>query len=88
MTFEPHIDDRVSATHARATGPQIAYVRGMQQQLHLSDRLLDMHCEAQFGLPFEQLNRRQMSSLIEEMKDWQSIPAQLLREAGQLELLG
>lgn len=87
MTFQPHIDDRVSRDW-RATEPQINYVRGMQNKLHLSDRLLDTHCQTRFGCGFERLDRRQMSGLIDEMKNWQSIPAQLLREAGQLELLG
>lgn len=87
MTFQPHIDDRVSPDYARPTEPQLDYIRGMQKKLRLSDRLLDAHCEARFGSTRNQLDRRQASALIAEMKDWQSIPAELMRQAGQMELL-
>lgn len=70
------------------TPKQVDYIRGMQKQLHLSDRLLDGHCEQRFGVTFAKLQRPQCSALIDEMKTWGTIPAELLREAGQLDLFG
>lgn len=68
------------------TQPQIDYVRGMQKKLHLSNTLLNNHCVARFKHPFNDLDRHQISALIDEMKQWTAIPGDLLREAGQQEL--
>lgn len=70
------------------TPAQTEYVRGMQKRLHLPDRMLDDHCVARFRVTFAALDRAQVSSLIDEMKGWAGIPAQLLREAGQRDLPG
>ena len=85
MSVAPHIDDRVPS-YAMPTDPQRVYVRNMAKKLHLSSRLLDAHCQASFGRPFAQLDRRQCSALIDEMKDWSAIPAELMREAGQMDI--
>ena len=85
--FRPHISE-VAPVSTGPTERQIAYVRGMQKQLRLADRLLDAHCQAALGSPFAQLTRYQMSTLIDQMKGWPAIPAELLREAGQLDLFG
>jgi len=83
--FTPHVDER---PRTDVTAPQLDFVRSLQRQLHLSDRLLDAHCEATFGRPFDCLTRLECSQLIDEMKGWTAIPAELLREAGQLDLFG
>lgn len=70
------------------TQPQIDYVRGLQRHLHLPDHLLDTHCVQRVGVPFAQLSRAQASSLIDELKDWVAIPAELQRAMGQRDLPG
>jgi hypothetical protein len=70
------------------TEPQINYVRGMQRQLHLPDHMLDSHCQTRFGHRFGALDRRQVSLLIDEMKEWVAIPADLQRAMGQRDLPG
>lgn len=74
--------------YAQPTQKQVDYIRSMQAKLHLSNRLLDGHCESRFGRRFEGLDRNQCSSLIDEMKEWIAIPAELMREAGQMDLFG
>jgi len=70
------------------TEPQMNYVRGLQRQLHLPDHLLDTHCQTTYGQPFAALDRRQVSLLIDEMKHWTAIPADLQRALGQRDLPG
>lgn len=77
----------VVSADLRITQPQADYIRGLQKRLHLSDRLLDAHCQSRFGSERSELDRRQASSLIDEMAGWQSVPAELQRQAGQMELL-
>lgn len=71
-----------------ATQPQLDYVRNLQRRLHLTNALLDAHCVARFGAAFVALDRAQCSALIDEMKDWESLPVELQREAGQADLPG
>lgn len=68
------------------TDKQIAYVRGMQRRLHLTNALLDNHCQQQWAAPFAELPKDLVSRLIDEMVQWDRIPAQLLREAGQTDM--
>ncbi len=68
------------------TTRQREYVRALQRQLHLPDRLLDQHCERTFRAPFRDLDRRQVSQLIDELKGWTALPAELRRAQGQLDL--
>jgi hypothetical protein len=70
------------------TQPQIDYVRGLQRQLHLPDHMLDSHCQTRFRCAFAALDRRQVSELIDEMKEWVAIPADLQRAMGQRDLPG
>lgn len=70
------------------TQPQVDYVRGLQRRLHLPDRMLDAHCVTRFGTPFAELDRGQVSLLIDELKDWVAIPADLQRVMGQRDLPG
>jgi hypothetical protein len=70
------------------TANQVDYVLGMQRRLHLTDALLNNHCTERFKAPFNRLDRAQVSALIDEMKGWQAIPAQLRRESGQQDLPG
>lgn len=78
---------RSEVSGAEPTTPQLDLVRLLQRRLHLSAPLLDTHCGARFGVPFARLDRRQVSSLIDEMKVWQALPAELQRAQGQLDLL-
>lgn len=71
-----------------ATPAQTDYVRGLQRGLHLPHRMLDGHCIARFGRPLAGLDRAEVSALIDELKGWQAIPAQLQREMGQRDLPG
>ncbi len=68
------------------TEKQVAFVRALQRQHRLPDRMLDSHCEATFGAPFAALSRTQVSALIDEMVGWQAVPADLLRAQGQMDL--
>lgn len=75
----------------RQAGPterQAAYVRGMQKRLHLSDRLLDTWCQDRYGRVFGALAVSQCSALIDQMKDWESIPPELMRLTGQMDMFG
>jgi hypothetical protein len=68
------------------TEAQWKYVRGMQHSLRLNDALLDNHCVATYGKRFYDLTRGETSDLIDAMKEWRQIPAELQRAAGQQEL--
>lgn len=67
---------------------QIAYVRSLQKQLRLPNRLLDAHCQATYGAPFADLDKRAVSRLLDELIAWKAIPADLQREQGQQDLPG
>jgi hypothetical protein len=68
------------------TEAQIAYVRSLQRQLHLPDRMLDDHTVRTFGKKFSALNRNQVSQLLDELIDWQDLPADMKRAMGQQDL--
>lgn len=70
------------------TTPQTEYVRALQRRLRLPDRMLDDWCVQRFGVPFAGIDRRQASALIDELKEWQALPAELMRAQGQLDLMG
>lgn len=70
------------------TDPQMGYVESLRVKLRLPKTLLDNHCEARFGQPLERLNRAQVSGLINEMKGWVTIPAEMQRQMGQQDLPG
>lgn len=67
---------------------QLDYVRDLQRRLRLPDHILDTHCASRFGVPFAGLDRRQASQLIDELKGWTAIPADLQRAMGQRDLPG
>lgn len=75
-------------TNRPITEPQMLYLRAMQRKLKLPDRMIDDLCVQRFKRRFAELDIRQASALIEEMKEWQAIPAQLQREMGQVDLPG
>lgn len=70
------------------TDPQLEFVRSLQKRLHLPNSLLDSHCIARFKKPFAEVDIRECSALLDEMKSWVAIPAELQREAGQLDMFG
>ena len=68
------------------TQRQLAYVADLQRRLRISDGALDHHARRRFGLTVADLDRVQVSELLGEMERWESTPAELLREMGQLDL--
>ena len=60
----------------------------MQRRLRLPDALLDNHCVQRFGAPFARLGRGDVSALIDELKAWVDVPADLRRAQGQRGLPG
>ena len=70
------------------TPKQTDYVRGLQRKLRLPDRMLDDHCTRRFGVPFRDLDRAQVSALLDELIGWQAIPAELQVAQGQTRLPG
>lgn len=56
--------DNVSPTEKQTT-----YARSLQRRLHLPDRMLDDHCASRFGAAFRHLNRAQVSTLLDDLKD-------------------
>jgi hypothetical protein len=54
------------------TPDQLSYVAGLQKKLHLPDALLNRVCQDRFGRLFAELDRRQVSKLLEEMVTWSS----------------
>jgi hypothetical protein len=67
---------------------QLAYVAGLQKKLHLPDVLLGRVCQDRFGRRFPELDRRQVSKLLDELVTWEQLPAELMRAKGQLDLFG
>lgn len=68
---------------------QIAYVRALQKRLRLPNTILDNHCVATFNTPFADLHKREASRLIDQMIGWDTtLPADLIRAKGQLDLFG
>ena len=88
MTFQPQSCERKPIRSTEATERQVAYVRGMQKRLQLSDRLLDAWCERQFGVAFGALTIGDCRTLIDQMTNWASIPAELMRLTGQMDMFG
>lgn len=68
------------------TGKQLDGIHDLQRRLHLSNAALDSLCEDRFGCPFSRITRDQASTLIDEMKHWTEVPADLRREMGQQDL--
>lgn len=65
---------------------QLQFVADLQKQIGLRNDPLDVHCVRRFGVPFAQLDRRQCSELIDELKGWKAVPADLQRAMGQHDL--
>lgn len=70
------------------TEKQREYVEAIRRRLHLSRSLLDGHCHKRFRRDLADLDRSQLSDLLDEMTRWETIPGILLVEAGQRELPG
>jgi hypothetical protein len=52
---------------------QISFARAIQRQLNIPNRMIDTHCEAQYGCSFKELDSNRMSKLIDELQRWKSI---------------
>jgi hypothetical protein len=65
---------------------QCAYVDGLCSQLRLPKRFLDAHCQSTRGKRYAEMNRGEVSQLIDELKEWTALPAELLRAQGQQDL--
>lgn len=68
------------------TEKQTDYVRALQRRLRLPDRMLDDHCVKKHRKPFARLDRSEVSALIDELIAWESLPADMQRSMGQLDL--
>ena len=68
------------------TGKQLDSIHDLQHTLHLSAPALNTLCQQRFECDFAQITRAQATSLIEEMKRWKAVPADLKREMGQQDL--
>lgn len=75
-----------------ATQPQFDFIEALRMRLHLSDALLDNHCQRIFGCATADISRYQATRLIDEMRGWtdvaKGLPPVLQREAGQTDLPG
>ena len=75
-----------------ATQPQFDFIESLRKRLHLSDQLLDNHCQRIFGCDAADISKHQATRLIDEMKGWaemaKGLPPVIQREAGQVDLPG
>lgn len=69
------------------TAAQRDYVQALKRKLHLTDAVLNTHCRERFGAPYAELDRGQVTQLLNEMIAWKQAPADLQRAMGQLDLL-
>lgn len=65
---------------------QMNYVAALQKKLGMSDAMLDLHCENRFDRSFLECSRAQVSALIDQLSNWDAVPADLQRAFGQLDL--
>lgn len=65
---------------------QLRYVAILCRQLRLPDAALNHYCEMTWGRNFDRLGRQEVSDLIDTMKQWETIPPDLQRFMGQLDL--
>lgn len=70
------------------TPRQWDFVRDLQRRLRLTDAALDIYATRTFGVPLAWLDRSQISTLLDEMQGWTTVPADLQRALGQLDLFG
>lgn len=70
------------------TQPQIDYVNILCRKHKLTLSLLDAFCVQEFGAHWRELDRAQASQLIDRMKAWETLPADLQRAMGQRDLPG
>jgi hypothetical protein len=68
------------------TPEQTAYVAALRNQLRLPMALLDAHCVRVFGHGYARITKWECSQLIDTLKGWQAIPADLQRLQGQQDL--
>ena len=78
---------RIQPSYAPTT-KQIDFVFALQKRHRLTDDQLNQLCDTRFGRIFNMIDRGQMSTLIDEMLAWQTVPAELQRIAGQIDLPG
>lgn len=79
-------DDMPRWAPVAPTDKQLEYVDQLQRRLHLTNPVLDQHCQATYGLDFRELCKGQVSHLLDELVTWESLPASLQRAKGQLDL--
>ena len=68
------------------TTRQREYVVALQRKLHLSDAALDMHSRRTFDAPYAELERGQVTQLINQLLAWERVPAELQRAMGPQDL--
>ena len=68
------------------TEAQADFVSGLCKKLRLTTPMLDSYCLKRWDRPYAQLDRYQVSWLIDQMQAWKAVPAELQREQGQLDM--
>lgn len=70
------------------TFKQLDCVATLKKRHRITDAGLDAYCLDRHDVPFPDLNKWQVSALIEDMKAWDQPPAIIRRAMGQLDLFG
>lgn len=70
------------------TYKQLGFIRQLAKKHKMTGLMLDLRCEQRFGVPLASIDKSQASALIDEMSAWESVPADLRRASGQLDLFG
>ena len=70
------------------TPDQQSYVEGLRTKLRITTPVLDHICTTEFGKPYQALDRREVSRLLDLMTTWERLPAELQRFMGQQTLPG
>lgn len=72
----------------RITRDQVSYLRTLHQRHHVPDTTFDAWVADRFGCRLHELHRTDASRLIDEVKAWTSVPPDIRRAMGQLDLFG
>ena len=73
------------------TDAQEEFIGALRRRLHLNERQLENHVLRFFGCGLMEMDKRSASALIDELLRWAEgggIPAEIQREAGQLDMPG
>lgn len=71
---------------AEASPEQRDYLVILQKRLAFPDGLLDQWCVQNMGMKVRDMDRGEVSRLIEKLKEWKQLPPDLMRAKGQMDL--